>query len=61
MNERNHNNFFKGDTFSVFGGISVVLEKNFILKFEYDTSNYGIINANKNLESRLNYWRFYWP
>ena len=55
MNERNHNNFFKGDTFSVFGGISAVLGKNFILKFEYDTSNYGIINANKNLESRLNY------
>lgn len=49
-----YKNFFRGETLSIFGGMSAVISKNFILKLEYDSSNFDKLIVDEDY-SRLNY------
>ena len=49
-----YENYFRGDTFSLFGGISAVVLNNFVIKLEYDSSKINNLILDKDY-SRLNY------
>ena len=49
-----YKNYFRGDTLSVFSGISAVFLNSFIFKLEYDSSNFDNLILDEDY-SRLNY------